>query len=336
VSGWLDALGDERVRRDAWLSAARVLVWADEGRLDELDAWLDLDSGRLVDGYPYAIMRALHRFKSGDLGRAEADLARARSLRAPTHPFWPTVEHYVRGVTAYWAGDRARAKTDLASAAALAHSYGNVAGHTYSLGYLTLLALEDGDVDLAERRLVELTAQRDSGSDLAEHYVLALPCLAAGLLEDRRGQPEEAVGELERAVALARRGAGRLERIATLAALGRALERRADRPRALPLLTEASALLNGCPDPGRAAVLLADQPNVRRPPVATGGDPLTPREVAVLRLLPTQLSLREIAESLYVSHNTVKTHSRAVYRKLHASSREEAVQIARGDGLLER
>jgi LuxR family maltose regulon positive regulatory protein len=69
--------------------------------------------------------------------------------------------------------------------------------------------------------------------------------------------------------------------------------------------------------------------------VATSGQPLTPREAAVLRLLPTQLSLREIAAELYVSHNTVKSHSRALYRKLDVSTREEAVQTARGSGLLE-
>ena len=62
---------------------------------------------------------------------------------------------------------------------------------------------------------------------------------------------------------------------------------------------------------------------------------LTSAELRVLRLLPTHLSFPAIANSLYVSPNTVKTHVRAVYRKLDASSRAEAVALALDAGLLE-
>jgi LuxR family maltose regulon positive regulatory protein len=64
------------------------------------------------------------------------------------------------------------------------------------------------------------------------------------------------------------------------------------------------------------------------------GEDLTERELAVLRLLPTSLSRREIADALYVSPNTVKTHAKGIYRKLDASSREDAVARARELGLL--
>jgi LuxR family maltose regulon positive regulatory protein len=334
VSDWLDALGDDRVRRDAWLSAARVLVWADEGRLDELDAWLDVDSERTVDSYPYAIMRALHRFKSGDLTRADEELRRAEALRTQTHPFWPTVELCVRGVTSYWTGDNATARSALASAMTLARSYGNVAGHTYALGYLAVIAVEDADVAVAERRLDQLRSQGSAQPDLDEHFVAALPHLAAGLLAQARGDPRGAAGPLERAVAVARRGAGRLERVATLAALGRCVDQLGDRQRSLALMTEATALLNSCPDPGRAAALVADQPGARRARPRTGGTTLTTREAAVLRLLPGGLSLREIADELFVSHNTIKTHSRTLYRKLSVTTREQAVRVAREQRLL--
>ncbi|MBX3314077.1 MAG: response regulator transcription factor [Actinobacteria bacterium] len=63
-------------------------------------------------------------------------------------------------------------------------------------------------------------------------------------------------------------------------------------------------------------------------------EPLTEREVAVLRHLPTSLSQREIAAELYVSVNTVKSHTRGLYRKLGASSRDDAVRRARELGLL--
>ena len=48
------------------------------------------------------------------------------------------------------------------------------------------------------------------------------------------------------------------------------------------------------------------------------------------------MSLSEIASALYVSRNTVKTHARNVYRKLGASTRGEAVSIAREMQLLRR
>ena len=72
-------------------------------------------------------------------------------------------------------------------------------------------------------------------------------------------------------------------------------------------------------------------------PTASEGDPLeelTERETDVLRLLQGSLSLNEIASHLYVSHNTVKTHTSALYRKLGARSRAEAVQIGRSRQLV--
>ena len=59
-----------------------------------------------------------------------------------------------------------------------------------------------------------------------------------------------------------------------------------------------------------------------------------PRSRRVLDLLPTHFTEVQIAEQLFVSHNTVKTHVKSVYRKLGASSRAGAVQRARDIGLL--
>jgi LuxR family maltose regulon positive regulatory protein len=63
--------------------------------------------------------------------------------------------------------------------------------------------------------------------------------------------------------------------------------------------------------------------------------PLTARERAVLRLLPTLRSFEEIAEDLTVSANTVKTHVRAIYTKLGVTRRRDAVAVAVARGLLE-
>ena len=60
------------------------------------------------------------------------------------------------------------------------------------------------------------------------------------------------------------------------------------------------------------------------------GEHLTDREVQVLKMLPSRLTLREIADELFISVNTLKFHLKLVYRKLGVSSRAEAAEVARG------
>ena len=61
---------------------------------------------------------------------------------------------------------------------------------------------------------------------------------------------------------------------------------------------------------------------------------LSDAELAVLRLIREDLSVREMAARLYVSENTVRTHRRALYRKLGVHSRDEAVARAQALELL--
>ena len=74
------------------------------------------------------------------------------------------------------------------------------------------------------------------------------------------------------------------------------------------------------------------------PPGAARGQGLTERltdsEARVLRFLPTHLTAHEIADELFVSANTVSTHTRHLYAKLGVHSRREAVDRARALGLL--
>ena len=63
-------------------------------------------------------------------------------------------------------------------------------------------------------------------------------------------------------------------------------------------------------------------------------EPLTPAERRVLDLLPTHLTDARMAEQLFVSRNTVKSHVKSLYRKLEVSSRADAVARAREMGLL--
>ena len=61
---------------------------------------------------------------------------------------------------------------------------------------------------------------------------------------------------------------------------------------------------------------------------------ITPREHEVLTLIAAGLSTREIAEKIFVSENTVKTHSSRLFTKLNARRRTQAVQIAKEQGLI--
>jgi LuxR family maltose regulon positive regulatory protein len=69
-------------------------------------------------------------------------------------------------------------------------------------------------------------------------------------------------------------------------------------------------------------------------PVATLPETLSDREAAVLSYLPTMMSNQEIAGELFVSVNTVKTHLKAIYRKLDVEDRRGAVRRARELALL--
>jgi two-component system, NarL family, response regulator LiaR len=61
---------------------------------------------------------------------------------------------------------------------------------------------------------------------------------------------------------------------------------------------------------------------------------ITPRELEILQLISSGLSNREIADKLFVSENTVKTHSSRVFDKLNAKRRTQAVQIGKELGLI--
>ena len=61
---------------------------------------------------------------------------------------------------------------------------------------------------------------------------------------------------------------------------------------------------------------------------------ITPRELEILELMAKGMSNREIAEKLFVSENTVKTHSSRVFDKLGAKRRTQAVQLGKEFGLI--
>lgn len=101
------------------------------------------------------------------------------------------------------------------------------------------------------------------------------------------------------------------------------------------LVREARSLIEGPPGRGRITelVAVAERKLALRTPRRQTADTayvesLTDRELQVLRLLRTDLSLREVANELYISHNTIKSYTRSIYRKLGVTSRSAALQTA--------
>jgi LuxR family maltose regulon positive regulatory protein len=112
----------------------------------------------------------------------------------------------------------------------------------------------------------------------------------------------------------------------------------ADLPGARTLLREIDEVLRRRPGlgslTGQARALRTRLPGGRGP-AAPGASALTAAELRLLPLLATHLSLAEIAAELAISHNTVKSQTASLYRKLMATSREQAVARSRELSLLD-
>jgi LuxR family maltose regulon positive regulatory protein len=302
----------------------------DRGRLEETDRWITLaeEAGGPSEA-DVAVLRAVHSFKTGSLGRARLAAGRVLELDAPT-TFPSTVAHLITGIASYWEGRPSRALPSLEAAATLAREAGNDLATSYALGYQALIHADGGSPEEAER-LADAASTVSADPGCTEHFVTMVAHLAHARAAARRGDPGRSEQAARRALLLARRGAGALELAAALLALA-GVERGKERREAAALEREADALLAGCSDPGP----LAGRPHLAaaRPRIVAEGDELTERELAVLRMLAGELSLRQIGAELYVSLNTVKTHTRVIYRKLHAASRADAVSRGRAAGLI--
>ena len=153
--------------------------------------------------------------------------------------------------------------------------------------------------------------------------------LALGVSLARRGRPEEALALNDRGVAALRSwgqpidlAKALLRQVPVLRALG-------ERERSRAALAEARLIIESCPDPGILTERLRACERSPRANIGSADQNLTEREVRVLQLLTSELSERDIGRELYVSHNTVHSHIRSIYRKLGVSSRAEALERTR-------
>jgi len=353
VRMWLDALPPEVVAADTSLSAARAWTALDMGQLEEASAALDAAADPGKPDAHLAVLRALLVYKSGDVGGAAQRLGDIpQDAPGTDDPFVVTVHRLVQGISWMWLGDFGHAGELLAEAARRAEADGNRLAYIYAQGCRALMAVGRGDLALADT--LALDAESVSERTVrGMHFVAMFPRLAAARLAARRGEWAAAVRAAAAAVELGRRGAGRVELAAALltaAAASRtcpppASARDRDELAAEPgtggdphaFLAEARGILRHCADPGPVvAGWLADEQRAESVQARQDGliEPLTDRELTILRLLPAPTPQRELASALFVTPNTLRTHLRAIYRKLGAESRDDAVIRARERGLL--
>ena len=169
-------------------------------------------------------------------------------------------------------------------------------------------------------------------SRMEDYPTSALVCAVAGRVALRHGEAQRANDLLSRAQRLRPQLTYAMPWISvqTRLELARAYLTMADAGGAETMLRELAALLRRQPDlgtlPTEVQELRSSLQTLRVQ--APGASALTEAELRVLPYLATHLSFREIAERLFLSRHTVKSHAMAIYHKLSVTSRNDAVERA--------
>jgi LuxR family maltose regulon positive regulatory protein len=342
---WLAALGDAAIEGYPPLAVLAGWVAALTGQTAEaqrLAAFLDAAAFDLVplDGSASfysarAMLRTIMCPAGPQQAMTDASLAVAEE---PPWSVWREQALCLHAEAHLLAGDVDRAAAVFAEAAAAPATPSNADAVVLSEAELALLLMDRGRwADADEHLQLALTA---IDAHRMHDYVTCLLAFAgAARLAVHRGDPHEAEGQLTRAMRarpsctyvlpfLAVRL--RLELAKVSFAIG-------DQTTAHHLVREIDDILLHRPALGALVDQVADfgrfltsSPQVG----ATGAAPLTPAELRLLPYLQTHLTIREIAERLFVSRNTVNSEVSSIYRKLGVSSRNGAVQQATTIGLL--
>jgi LuxR family maltose regulon positive regulatory protein len=236
----------------------------------------------------------------------------------------------------YLRGDSTGARTAVEEGIAHPNGPRQLHGFTYARAVHALLECEAGRPQMAEAEAREtVIGARQLGLAGLWSAGIAHHSLGQALLQ--LGRVQEAERELERAEVLRRSNDPRLDHAHTLLALAQARIARGRLTLAATELAAAREHLDGFVDVARLSGL-ADVVERQLEEARTGSpravEPPSPAELAVLRLLASELTQREIGSELFLSMNTVKTHTRNLYGKLGVRSREEAVRQANVLGLL--
>lgn len=342
VAGWLDALGADAVRGDASLCLTKAWIGVNTGRLDEVGHWIEAAEaalGRAGEDMPadtlesgVASLLEIYRYMGGDVaGAVEAGRQSVERGETP----WRPIGCPVLGIALFWSGEPGEAAEELDDSVERARSAGNHLAVIHASAGLAAIHAEQGDLeegDRVARAALDLAEERS----LADHWATTMARVVHGRALEQQGRLEQAGSAIELAAALSRRGVASVEIGYSLLSQAEDRQLQGDPDGAAELAAQARRVVERCPDPGVLAAMLARTERrlhlasrVRDQPRDGPREELTERELVLLRLLPSELSQREIAAALYISINTVKTHVRGIYRKLNVDARDAAVARAR-------
>ena len=330
---------------EAFLEDARLAVLQGSGlslagrraEADEALAIAERGGAALPDGTTVEDAAVLVRacFAWGDaagaLAAAQAAAAVEDRLPAAWHPLWLLA----LGRAHYFAGDHDSAKPALQWAVSSAHHVDRPLLAAIAQGYLARIELAEGDVESAEKS-ARSALQALESHGLTDRSAAGSVHVAVGAVLARLGETQEAGDALVRGLARLRRHGEVLEiadALLVYAPVRRALESLTS---ARGLVEEARLLLADCNDPGAVGLELEEvarslTPAHRR---VEGGSELTERELEVLRYLADGVPKRDIGRALFLSYNTIHSHTKSIYQKLRVSSRDAAVARARELGAL--
>jgi LuxR family maltose regulon positive regulatory protein len=345
VRAWLDGFTDEEIGADPLLALTAGHSNLAAGDLDAAQHW-ESSVRRALERSPSEDRRAALEAGVAILSAAGArdglvqmgeDASRAYELE-PEDSGWRAICCLLDGVARHLTGDLARAERRLEDGV----RRGAIAApHVQSLclAQLALMGAGRGDWDTAAALCARARAQLDHYA-LGDYPTSALVFAVSALMRAHKGRIEEAHADLREARRLLEGldGFTSWYDAETRLAVARATLSLGDVQCTRRLLAEVAPLLRRIPE---ATTLLAWRAELEgkadsvSSAALAGPALLTTAELRVLRFLPTHLSFREIAASIYVSANTVKTQAHAVYRKLDASSRSQAVTRATELGLLD-
>ena len=238
------------------------------------------------------------------------------------------------------AGDQGGAREQAERAIRIPEAEQRPIGFVEALAVLSIVEADEGHADVAETRARE-ALEFGCAAGIDESWIGGLARIGLARALAVAGELREAESAAERGERLRRAVEPTVENVHALLVLadirvgrGRLSQARAD-------LEEAAGALAAFADVGALPALARRVEAALTEAEATQmAHPLeeapTPAELAVLQLLPSGLSQREIGAQLFLSLNTVKTHTRELYRKLGAGSRQEAVIRAAALGLLDQ
>jgi LuxR family transcriptional regulator, maltose regulon positive regulatory protein len=343
VQGWMQALQapESEAEPAALVTAAwMALATGDEASLNRLllllsdvheDATLP-DGARSVES-AVAMIRGMSGF-GGPVEMLGA-ATRAVELESDENSPWFAFANFALGHANYVSGDLDAAMSVLPKAAYSGAAFAII--KQFALSAMAMVQLELGNNDRSLQYALDAMEVVDTRS-LRGMPQASMAFTTLGESRAAAGDMANALTTLEQGLTLRRKipGLSPWPTIHHLLAMGRVLTAADERLRAEQLLDEAAQLMSRFPD-GMEAMrvrLGAARSALRRRRSPSVIEPLTAREVDVLRLLQGPMNLAEVASELFLSRNTVKTHVQAVYRKLGASSRSEAVRIGRRHSLI--